>query len=65
MRSLAFSPTVVEAQKYFVENHKGPALIICLLSLFNASRLFEVESSLLDYLILVCLACADIYIAFY
>ena len=26
MRSLAFSPTVVEAQKYFVENHKGSSL---------------------------------------
>jgi len=23
MRSLAFSPTIVEAQKYFAENHQG------------------------------------------
>jgi len=27
MRSLAFSPTITEAQKYFIENHKGSSLL--------------------------------------
>ena len=38
MRSLAFSPTIVEAQKYFHENHKGSSLCSSdLLLIFSCS----------------------------